>query len=175
MHDSRQTAEFVKLLTGYQRHLYLYIVTLLPNTTDAEEVLQEANTTIWSKADECVPDTNFAAWAKKVAYYEVLAFRNRGGRDRLRFSNELIDTMAAEHHIDEEQLIQRRLALGVCMEKLRPDDRELITQRYVANTTVRELAEQLGRPLKSIYRSLERVRMALLKCINRVITSEEHR
>ncbi len=175
MHDSRQTAEFVKLLTGYQRHLYLYIVTLLPNTTDAEEVLQETNTTIWSKADEFVLGTNFAAWAKKIAYYEVLAFRKHAARDRLRFSNELIDTMAAEQHVDEEWLTQRRLALGVCMKKLNPDDRELITQRYVANITVRELAEQLGRPLKSIYRSLERIRMALLKCINRVIAGEEHR
>ena len=173
MQDERRAAEFVKLLTSHQRRLYLYILTFLPHPTDAEEVLQEANTVLWSKSGEFEPGTSFAAWAHKVAWFEVLAFRKRSQRDRLTFSDELLHTFAQEAMPDETRQNDRRLALVKCLEKLPDRDRDLVARRYTADASVQQIASDLGRPLTSIYRSLERARLALMECIQRTLSAEE--
>ena len=71
---SADNMEFVRLLTGQQRQLYLYIIALLPNPTDVDDVLQATNMVLWSKADEFEPGSDFGAWARRVAHFEVLAF-----------------------------------------------------------------------------------------------------
>jgi len=73
---SRQsTDQIVQLLTNVQQQLTRYVRTLVPNRTDAEEVLQETNLFVWRHADEFELGTNFAAWACRIAYYQVLTFR----------------------------------------------------------------------------------------------------
>ncbi len=168
--------KFVELLTGHQRQLYLYIVTLLSGTTEADDVLQSVNMVIWSKIDEFEPGTNFTAWAYRIAYFEVLAFRKRlANRGHMLFSSELMQTMADERNEEAQiaQLEERRRALDGCLAKLRDSDRDLLARRYYAGSTVKELADEAARPLNSIYRSLERVRMTLLECIQRSLAATE--
>ena len=177
MNQHLQNTEFVKLLTEHQRQLYLYIVTLLSGTADADDILQSVNMVLWSKAEEFQAGTNFAAWAYRIAYYEVLAFRKKRARqgDKLLFNSELMKTMTDEQeaHLDLERLKERRQALDSCLEKLRTRDRELLARRYYTGTTVKELAAEFSRPLNSVYRSLDRVRMTLLECIQRTLAAEE--
>jgi RNA polymerase sigma-70 factor (ECF subfamily) len=170
---SKQTAEFVKLLTSHQRQLYVYIRTLLPQAADADEVLQETNVVLWSKVSEFAPDTSFVAWARKVAYFQVLAFRKRSARGRLTFSSELVATIAEETAGDAARLDQRRAALDGCLQKLPQRDRELVARRFTAGATANQLAEEMHLPLRNVYRALERVRLALLTCIRRTIVAQE--
>lgn len=168
--ESAENMEFVRLLTGQQRQLYLYIIALLPNPADVDDVLQATNMVLWSKADEFEPGSDFGAWARQVAYFEVLAFRKRKRQGRLLFNTNLLDVMAAEWEDTADRLEARRQALETCLEKLRPKDRDLLAKRYGSGNTVLEIAGQVSRPVKSIYRSLERMRMTLLECIRRQLT-----
>ena len=172
MQDQRRAAEFVKLLTSHQRRLFLQILTFLPNPLDAEEALQETNVVLWSKAAEFIPDSSFSAWAQKVAYFKVLAFRKRGMRDRLTFTPELLEIFSREATSDDAADDRRRLALVACLEKLSERDRGLIMRRYAAGVTVHSVADEVNRPASSIYRSLERIRLALLTCIQRAVAAE---
>ena len=85
----------VELLTGVQQQLTRYVRTLVPNRSDAEEVLQETNLFIWRHAGEYQPGTNFAAWACSIAHYQVLTHRKRHARSRLCFSDTLVEQLAA--------------------------------------------------------------------------------
>ena len=176
MHDNQKNTELVRLLTSHQRRLYVHIVTLLSSTKDAEDILQSVNMVLWSKIDEFEPGTNFGAWACRTAYYEVLAYRKKAAeRGRLLFNSDLILTMAEERGTSTEaQLLERRRrALEDCLDKLRQRDRDLLARRYCAGTTVKKLAEEASRSLNSMYRSLERVRMTLLECIQRTLATAE--
>ena len=73
------------MLTGHQRQLYLFILTLLPNPNDADDVLGDVNTLLWTKADDFEPGTNFTAWAYRVAHFEVLP--SASGRHASRFTS----------------------------------------------------------------------------------------
>lgn len=173
MNYDAKTAEFVQLLTSHQRRLFLYISTFLPNTTDAEEVLQETNKALWMKAGEYTAGRQFFAWAHTFAHFQVLAFRKRRKRDRLTFSDDLLESLASEAVLDEEDQSLRRRSLAKCLAKTQRGDRELLVRRYGTNSSVQQLAQETGRPVSSIYRSLERVRLALLVCIQRSIAIEE--
>lgn len=80
MAESPKLDEFLHLFTTYQLRVYRYIVTLVANQADAEEIFGETNMVIWRKSDPFRPGTNFLAWACRIAYLEVLKHRERKGR-----------------------------------------------------------------------------------------------
>ena len=50
------------------------------HSADADDVLQDVNRIPWEKADEYEAGTNFAAWANRVAYFQVLTLRQQKAR-----------------------------------------------------------------------------------------------
>jgi len=162
--------QFVELLTGIQQQLTRYIRTLVPNRADAEEVLQETNLFLWRHAEEYQSGTNFAAWASKAAYYHVLTFRKRQARDRLRFSDVLIDQLSRTAAPLCESVSQEVEAFELCMAKLPLEDRELLELRYQPDATVQAVAAKVGKSSKAVYHALSRIRMWLLECMQRAIS-----
>lgn len=164
--------EFVQLFTETQRRLYLYILAQVPSVSDAEEVLQNSNLVIWSKCDQFTLGTSFFAWATQIATYEVLKHRQRFSRDKLQFNDEFVQTVAGETEEASDDLELRRLALEMCLKKLRPEDRELIHRRYQPGESGKNIAKSLNRPPNSVYQSLGRIRRQLLDCIDRRLSFE---
>ncbi|MDP1796206.1 MAG: sigma-70 family RNA polymerase sigma factor [Planctomycetaceae bacterium] len=166
------TDDFVSLFSRYQRRLFLYILTQVPHPVDAEEILQETSVVIWRKAAQFQPGTNFFAWVSQVANFEVMKYRSRRKREKLQFSDEFIAQVATEAVARADELELRRNALLHCIEKLRPQDRELIQQRYAPGETGKNLAESKHRPANSVYQSLGRIRRTLWECIQRQLAVE---
>lgn len=164
--------EFVQLFTRYQRRLFLLILAQIHDPIEAEEVLQNVNLVIWKKCGQFQIGTNFLAWSAAIVNYEVMKYRSRRGRDRHVFSEEFLSAVAAESVDRAEELEQRRAALKECIQKLRPQDQELIEQRYAPGETGKNLAEHVGRPANSVYQSLGRIRRTLMECIQRRLASE---
>ena len=50
--------QFVSLLTRYQQRVYLFILSLVPDRADAEDVLQETNLVLWQKFDDFTPGSD---------------------------------------------------------------------------------------------------------------------
>ena len=68
---------FLRVFLENERRLYAYILTLVANHADAEDVLQEASLVMWDKFDEEHPPDNFVAWACRIAYFKVLDFSKK--------------------------------------------------------------------------------------------------
>lgn len=166
---------FASQLTAFQRPLYLFIVSLVHHAADADDVLQDVNRILWEKADEYEPGTNFAAWAYRVAHYQVLTLRKQKARQLSRFRDATLELIAqdAARLLDDEPA--ERDALRGCLGKLTAGDRDLVTRRYLAETDMHALAKQLDRPEKSLYRSIARIREMLLDCIQRTLAAEAAR
>jgi RNA polymerase sigma-70 factor, ECF subfamily len=160
---------FLDLFSKYQRRLYLYIHSVLPNRADAEDVLQNTNVVIWQKLDQFQPGTDFRAWVFQICYYEICKFRSRGRSLGLSFSTELLDELEVEYRRREDLLELRQEALPGCVEQLPEQDRMLLDAIYGREVGVPCLAEQLGREPTSIYRSLRRIRQWLHDCIERTV------
>ena len=166
---------FATELAASQRRLLGYIMTLVPSFADAEDILQNTNARIVSKADEFDKVDNFAAWACRFAQFEVLNFRKRQARDRHIFyaDEALLDTLASEaqqRYFESDAVIS---ALEYCEEKLASDDRKLLSQRYREGCTIRQLSTQTGRGEAALRQALYKIRRALLKCIKRQLNSSQ--
>src|SRR5262245_54811487 len=83
--DSSHDGLFEQLIAEHQRPLFLYILTLVPHATEAEEVLQETNVAILRSASDFETGSNFRAWAFRIAYHRVLQHRQGKQRESLTF------------------------------------------------------------------------------------------
>src|SRR5207245_3790200 len=104
---------FLRLFLQNERRLYAYVLTLVPNRADADDVFQDASLTMWDKFDSASPPDDFAAWGCRIAYFKVLDFRKKTQRSRLQFNQELLERLAdtAFEQAGALQLDERRAAL----------------------------------------------------------------
>jgi RNA polymerase sigma-70 factor (ECF subfamily) len=163
---------FLRLFLQNKSRLYAYIVTLLPNRADAEDVLQEASLVMWDKFDEDHPPDNFAAWGCRIAYFKVLDFCMKSQRCRVRFSQAMLERVAetAVEQAGALQLDERREALSGCIEKLSSRDRDLLSRRLTEGATTETVAGQVGRSVDAVYKALAKIRQALFECVTRSLT-----
>jgi RNA polymerase sigma-70 factor, ECF subfamily len=157
--------EFVGLLTSAQPRLFSYLAMILGDVHDANNVLQEANVTLWTKADDFTPGTNFLAWAREVAYFKALAFVRDRKRERLILSQELVDRVVSRPEHTETD--QRRVPLRHCMSELSAKQMDLLRLRYSDGEPIAKIAQQENKTEAAIKMSLRRLRLALMNCINR--------
>jgi RNA polymerase sigma-70 factor (ECF subfamily) len=163
---------FVRLLGQNQRRIFLFVMSLVPDRNDAEEIIQETNLVLWREFGKFQLGTNFAAWACKVALHQVLAWRKRVQRDRLEFSPAFLETIADEASSASDVLEERSQSLAHCMEKLPADHRQLLRLRYSEGLAIEAIAQQLARSEEAVYRALSRIRRTLHDCVARLRLQE---
>lgn len=171
--SANHTDEFVRLLTVSQSSLYGYIVSLLGDRTAAKDVLQEVNLTLWRKAGSFTPGTSFLAWGCKVAYFHVLSYRRRCGRDRLVFDDDVLAYFAERHALRIPEEDRRARLLSECLKKLPERQRSLVEARYLPGGSVQRIAEAERKQVGAISQMLFRIRETLMICVERGLKTEE--
>ncbi|MBI1372177.1 MAG: sigma-70 family RNA polymerase sigma factor [Phycisphaera sp.] len=172
MTDRTNEVEYGRLVTECQRRLYAYILVQVRDPHVADDVLQQTNTVLWEKMDQFTPGTNFNAWACRIAHFQVLAIRKTQGRERQRFSDTLLDKLAATAERRDPVFEDRRRALLGCLGKLSKDDRELVSERYFGDTRIDAIAESTQRSSGAIRQALYRIRGILHACIEQTLGAE---
>lgn len=178
MEDSRQERAgetFRKQVADTQADLFSFVSLLLGNTSDAREVMQETNLALLRKAAQYEVDRPFRAWARSIAYYEVLTFRQKQRRERLVFDEEMLDQVSAKVMSDEEdedRFARRSAALAACMAKLTRFQRVLIERRYYKRMSVVRLAHCQHCTETAVSTLLYRIRKTLAACIQSEMKKE---
>jgi RNA polymerase sigma-70 factor (ECF subfamily) len=169
-----KTELFIELLTRHQHRILLFILSLVRNQTDAEEILQETSLVLWQKFDEFEPGTSFKAWAFRVAYLKVRKHWDRRNHDGLRFDQEFLERVAAIAGSASDTADRQEEALARCLERLPEKDRDLVRFRYQRDGSVKTAAKRLGRSKQAVYQALARIRQRLHDCV-RMTLAVEHR
>ena len=165
-------SEFLWHFTRDVERLRAYVFTLLPNADDADDIFQKTSMVLWEKFDQFDRGRSFFHWACGIAFHLVLNFRRVKGRDRLVFNDDLLGAIAQTFIQRNEHDQARQRALSGCVQKLSSRERQLVDQRYGRPGTLKELAEQVGRPVKGLYKQLDRIRRKLLECVERALLKQ---
>lgn len=168
--DSYET--FVRLFARHEPGLRAFVRPLVPTWEDMEEVIQQSCLVMLKKFKEFHTGTSFLAWACTIARFEVLKQHRSRARDRHVFSDELLALLADEGALEAERRERERRALATCIERLEPRQRELIERCYSGGATIQAVAESLGRSATGLYKALDRIRLALLDCIESRLSQE---
>ncbi len=161
------SSEFADLMASHQPRLAAYIRALVGEEHASKDVLQETNVTLLKKLRDYSPGSNFAAWAFRVAYFEVLTWRRGRGRDRLSFSDELVESLAETMETVSQGYGNRLEALQTCLGRLPDRQREIVERRYLESESVQSIAEDLGFKANAASQLLFRARANLAKCIQK--------
>ena len=159
--DSR----FIEALTRHQPVLEAFCHANLARREDAWEVLQQTNLKLWQIATDWDPETEFLPWAFAVARFTILSHFRDKSRDRLVFDPDVIESMAAETESIASELPERRRALGKCLEKLTPENRQLLHAHYNAGKSLKDIARETRRGESAVKMIMLRLRRSLGDCI----------
>jgi len=163
---------YVEQLIAHQDKLRAFIYSLIPGSPYLADVLQNTNAVLWQKRGQFKADTNFTAWAFKIARIQVMRQLDRTKRDgRLVFSEKLMETIAEDPSAGENH--DRLLgALEGCMEKLTDHQRSLISARYTPGQSLEKHAAELDRSPGSLRIALHRIRDLLKNCVENTLAEE---
>jgi RNA polymerase sigma-70 factor len=163
-------AEFVRLLTGHSSRIFGFVLALCGNRSDAEDIFQNTSVVLWEKFEAYEPDSNFLAWACRIAYFEVLYDRRKSSRVRT-LSDAAWQALSADALATVERHDDYRESLAGCLEKLPSGDRELLEQKYFSQRSVAEIADGASKSIHSVYRALSRIHDVLLQCMRRSLST----
>jgi len=160
---------FFELWVRHQSSIYAYIVTLLNDPHDAEDVLQESAAVLWKKRASYDRKCTFTTWACGIARLEAFRFLREHRKRTLHLSEALLGELAArlEARLAERPSLveDRRAALLQCLTSLSDSQRKLLSLRYAEGLSVRSMAVRLGTSATALHGKLGRVRGRLASCI----------
>jgi len=166
--------EFESLFRECEQELFIYILGLTQNHSDALDVLQETAVRLWAHFDGYDRKRPFGAWARKFAHTEVLKAFEKGKYRKWMaqpFGVDAVAALAKEFEQHCEVLGLRKKALDQCLKKLEEPEIELLKQRYWMGTNMREVANKSGISEHKIYRRLSNIRQSLQECIDLVLAN----
>jgi RNA polymerase sigma-70 factor (ECF subfamily) len=137
-----------------------------------DEVMQEATLVAWRKFGQYEEGSSFLAWAGAIARFESLKNLRKQSRDRLVFSDEVLELLAHEGVEDSAALERERRALEDCLARLEPPQQELLRLSYEPGARLHEVAARAGKSVQAFYKTIQRLRQSLLECIERRLREE---
>ena len=170
--QSPQDDQFLRLYAEHEPSLHGFVRSLVPTRDDAREVMQEAAVALWRKFGDLSSPADFRRWAFGVARMEVMAWRRDKGRDRHLFGEDAMAIIARESEQMTAQLDAQHEALEECLGKLPPEQHALVRAAYAPGVRIDLLAAQQGRSAMALYKTLHRIRLALIECTRAALTRE---
>lgn len=161
---------YLQLITRHQAAIYGYLRSIAPGAP-LEDILQEVNLVLWNRAGDFTPDTNFKAFAFRIAHLKALeALRAAKRREWLVFDSDLIESI--DRRQEESPAPDSQAALRACLADVSEDERRLLHRRYTERRTLREIARADGRSEGALQQLFFRLRNQLRVCIERRLAME---
>ena len=167
-----RNAEFLRLFVTHESKIRGYILCMVNNWADADDILQEAVVVMMRKFQGFDSPERFLQWALRVARFEVLNHMQKRSHHLPLFSPVVLEAIEEKAAREIQVQDSRREALQACIHKLREQDQELLRLRYEVEATTQSVAETVGRSVDAVYKALNRVHHQLLMCVRRSLAQE---
>ena len=170
--SSINESRFEELWNEHLISIRRYVLSLRPEISSVDDILQETAISLWRKFDAYDPARPFVAWACRFALLQTLKQRQQRKRDRLAFHNDILNDELNESHHESELTIARREALAKSLPSLADSDRRLLHRRYHSTETVQCMAKQESISVYKLYHSLDAIRESLKMTIDQRMMNE---
>ncbi len=164
---TKEVQQFLTLMAANQQKIYCYILSISPQISEADDIMQETMIIMWNKFRDFKSGTDFSAWGMKIALYRALNRRQKKANNMLFLDDDVMKLLSDDSAREMNQLEDRLEALKHCVQKLNQRDRLLIYLRYNQAEPVKNMAERVGRSCAAIYKALTRIHEQLMLCIHR--------
>jgi RNA polymerase sigma-70 factor (ECF subfamily) len=157
-------SEFLKLFLKVQPAVRSYLLSLLRNAVDADDVFQEVSLVLWERFGDYDDKYPFLNWAFGIARNHVARWRRAAPRARAWLPPDVEEKLAVTYAELEDELAPRRRALRTCVEKLGERARELLVLRYEKLQSLQQIGRDQGMSLNAVNKALGKIRKFLSDC-----------
>jgi RNA polymerase sigma-70 factor, ECF subfamily len=167
-----QTTHVQQLFVKHQNGIMGFILSLLPDLAEAQDVLQEVFLVVTRKAADFRRGSDFFAWACTIARFKVLEARRRRRAAEVMLSAEIIELLCVSG--PEEVFADERLQwVSDCVQRLAPRAREMVRMRYFGEQQPEEIARLLAWTPTAVNSALTKARGFLRDCLERHLKHHE--
>ncbi|MBN2211391.1 MAG: sigma-70 family RNA polymerase sigma factor [Sedimentisphaerales bacterium] len=161
--------EFLSLFLAHQKRLLGFILTLIPCRTDAEDILQKTAMIMLRKYNKVGEIKHFGSWAIQIARYEILKYREKNRGRHVQFDSQIFERILENAASQITEFDRRLEVLEQCVGKLPPTDRQLLQLRYNKSHTIKQISNQVNRPVQGLYKAMARIHKLLRDCVERTL------
>lgn len=172
--NSSQHARFLRMYASVQTRLFAFILSVIHNRNDADELFQETSVILWEQFEHYREESSFAAWAIGIAKNKVLEYLRANQRSKKIFPDQFYQKIAEVSEKSPDDIPQRISALKSCLEKLKVSDQKLIALRFHKKIPIKMLSQLTGRSTDSLYKTLSRILHLLKGCIERKVILQQY-
>ncbi|MDD2456127.1 MAG: sigma-70 family RNA polymerase sigma factor [Kiritimatiellae bacterium] len=174
--ETRESIDHVllvqKLFVQHMPQLRAFVLSLMPDFSQVDDIIQDAFLTVTAKAADFQEGTNFKAWVFTIARFRVLKAMNAMDRAFLPLSEDVIEKLAAAIP-DQASGYDRKLSLlEQCLKKLAPQARRMVEMRYYEALKPAAIAELLGVGVNGVSVLLSRSRVVLRACVEQKLQAD---
>ncbi|GAA4446690.1 sigma-70 family RNA polymerase sigma factor [Novipirellula rosea] len=164
--ESLTERQFMQLFLQHEPVLRLVARSMLVDWMAVDDVLQEAGVTMWEKIGQLESADGFLPWARVIVRLKCHSAINAARRRRLVLSEEAVKLLAVEiDTVDRERYETNLNALQGCLQKLSPQQRDLVLAPYRDGIEVQDIATSVGKSANALYKQLGRLREKLSECV----------
>ena len=164
---SQRQQEYLRLFLAAERDVLRYVLSIVPNANDAEEIVQQTAVVLWEKFGDYDPSRPFTPWACRFALNVARQWMARQQRWRRLIAGDLADVLLERRRQLQPVFDARLASLNHCLELLPQRHREIVRRYYFGNQDVQTVARELEKGVEAIYKSLQRIRKRLQECVER--------
>jgi RNA polymerase sigma-70 factor (ECF subfamily) len=169
--DRQQHQRFAERMIRDQARLFGFILSLVPNRADAEELFQQTSLTLWENWERYNPELDFFPWACGIARNHVRNFIRKQQRGPVQLDADVIEAIADRALERCGREVDRVTALRKCVAELSERSRNAIEQ-YYNGKAVNRIAEEAGDTANAVYKLLRRSREFLHECVKKRLSVE---
>ncbi len=164
------TKQFIHLMTTAQMNIYSYIMSIVGNANDADDIMQNTSSYMWEQFSKFRTDTDFVSWGNSIAYYKIKEFRKLKNRQQL--SDEAMDIIhkKAQNNLSDVNIYIENL--NKCLSKLPAFDLSIIKLHYESGHSVKQISARINKTVQAVYLRLSKIQGILSRCIKRSIKQE---
>jgi len=164
----------VGLLLEKRAMLLGYLSSIVRDFALAEDLFQEIAIIVMRKHAELGRAEEFGVWARKIARFQALNALRKRDRGPQPIGDNLIDLLDAQWAASESSRPSEQVErLRHCLNTLTERSRKLVRMRYHDGISSGQIAEQLRKPLNTIYVALSRIHRSLAVCMQRQAPASE--
>jgi RNA polymerase sigma-70 factor, ECF subfamily len=156
---------FLSLFLRSEREIFRYVAALVPNMTDAEDIVQQTALALWEKFELYDPAQPFTPWACRFALNKARQWIERHQRWQALLEHGLGEELAQRRQELQPEFESRLRHLEACLGRLPQEQRSLVQGYYYERASVEKLAERSNRTTAATYKMLQRIRQMLQLCV----------
>jgi RNA polymerase sigma-70 factor (ECF subfamily) len=164
---SDRSERFAVLWAGTRQAVASYVFSIVRDRHHAEDMLNQIALVMLRRFEEDVHGPYFQKWAIGVARMHILAYRRGLAREKLVFTDEVLDIVGQEFAQMSDELEEYRAALGECFKDLTQRMKQLLELRYYENLMPGEVATKAGVSNAAARMMIRRARILLKECIQK--------